>query len=141
MKENVIERLARHHVAVPRLVAGQRVEGNGRPVAPGPVHVGGGLGDREGSPRLDLGHIADGTQQMSNGLRSLASDHFNEWSVGLTFAMPLGYRLERRRIEPAALVLPEGVTVVASEAGARREGGAFTPRRAIPLSPACGRAR
>ena len=61
-------------------------------------------------PRLDgTGNFvaADGTSVPSNADRSLSSDHFNEWSVGLTFAMPLGYRLEHAALRAARLQLAQ----------------------------------
>ena len=61
-------------------------------------------------PRLDgdgTFTAADGTLQPSNADRSLASTHFNEWSVGLTFAMPLGYRLEHAALRAARLQLAQ----------------------------------
>jgi outer membrane protein TolC len=50
---------------------------------------------------------ADGLQHTVNANRDLAGDHFNEWSVGLTFAMPLGYRLEQSAMRAARLELAQ----------------------------------
>jgi outer membrane protein TolC len=61
-------------------------------------------------PRLDgdgTFTAADGSNQPSNADRSLASSHFNEWSLGLTFAMPLGYRLEHAALRAARLQLAQ----------------------------------
>jgi outer membrane protein TolC len=54
-------------------------------------------------------NIVDGAGNVhpSNALRSLASDHFNEWSMGLTLSVPLGYRLEHASVRAARLQLAQ----------------------------------
>ena len=39
-----------------------------------------------------------GNPQSSNAFRSLSSDHFNDWTVGLNLAVPLGYRYEHASV-------------------------------------------
>lgn len=48
-----------------------------------------------------------GTLRTSNAWRSLASDHFNDWSAGLTLNIPLGYRIEHAAIRQARLALAQ----------------------------------
>lgn len=55
------------------------------------------------------GILVDGTSTMrpSNSLRALASDHFNDWTLGLTLSMPLGFRLEHAAVRAARLQLAQ----------------------------------
>jgi outer membrane protein TolC len=65
--------------------------------------------------RLDgNGVVTDGTSafRTDNALRSLASDHFNDWQVGLTLNMPLGYRLENAQLRQARLLLAQSYAVL-----------------------------
>src|SRR5205807_1102469 len=56
-----------------------------------------------------------GTFRSNNALRSLASDHFNDWSVGLIFNMPLGYRAEAAFVRQARLQLAQGYYILKEE--------------------------
>jgi tmRNA-binding protein len=53
-----------------------------------------------------------GTQRPANALRSLASDHFNDWQVGLQMTMPLGFRLENAALRQARLQLAQSYVVL-----------------------------
>jgi outer membrane protein TolC len=53
-----------------------------------------------------------GTQRSTNALRSLVSDHFNDWSVGLTLNVPLGYRAEAAFVRQARLQLAQSFYVL-----------------------------
>lgn len=44
----------------------------------------------------------------NNALRSLWGDHFNDWNVGLTLNVPLGYRAEHAAVRQARLELAQG---------------------------------
>ncbi len=60
--------------------------------------------------RLDgNGQFLDSTStwRSNNALRSLASDHFNDWSIGLTLNVPLGYRAEAAFVRQARLQLAQ----------------------------------
>src|SRR5207244_1548409 len=60
--------------------------------------------------RLDgNGTMLDGAgiPRPSNAFRSLASDHFNDWYLGLQLAVPLGYRLEHAVLRTARLTLAQ----------------------------------
>jgi outer membrane protein TolC len=46
-----------------------------------------------------------GTPRPSNAFQSLASDHFNDWTVGLTLNMPIGFRFENAAVRSARLSL------------------------------------
>ncbi|MBI3411374.1 MAG: TolC family protein [Planctomycetes bacterium] len=48
-----------------------------------------------------------GTTRTSNAFRSLVSDHFNDWSVGLTLNVPLGYRVEHAAVRQGRLALAQ----------------------------------
>jgi hypothetical protein len=60
------------------------------------------------------GSFADATggQQPSNALRSLASSHFNNWTVGLTANVPLGFRLENANMRAARISLAQNYYLV-----------------------------
>lgn len=60
--------------------------------------------------RLDgNGSFTDGNgeERPSNAWRSLASDHFNDWSIGLILNIPIGYRAEMAQIRSARLNLAQ----------------------------------
>jgi outer membrane protein TolC len=60
--------------------------------------------------RLDgAGTFLDGTEtpRTTNAFRSLATDHFNDWSIGLILSVPLGYRAEMANIRAARLQLAQ----------------------------------
>src|SRR5262249_50048530 len=46
------------------------------------------------------GTFIDGTNtpRTSNAFRSLASDHFNDWTLGLALNVPLGFRVEHAAV-------------------------------------------
>jgi len=46
-----------------------------------------------------------GLNHPSNAFRSLASDHFNNWTLGLTMTTPLGFRLESALVRATRLEL------------------------------------
>jgi outer membrane protein TolC len=48
-----------------------------------------------------------GKDHPSNAFRSLASTHFNDWSIGLILNVPLGYRAEMANIRQARLNLAQ----------------------------------
>ena len=50
---------------------------------------------------------ANGEQVTNNALRSLAEHRFNNWTVGLTMNVPLGYRYEHAQIRDARLALTQ----------------------------------
>ncbi|MCI0456618.1 MAG: TolC family protein [Gemmataceae bacterium] len=50
---------------------------------------------------------AGGTARTNNALRALASNHFNDWTVGLTLNVPLGYRFENATLRQARLGLAQ----------------------------------
>jgi outer membrane protein TolC len=56
------------------------------------------------------GTLVDGTGQTrtSNAFASLGGGSFNNWTVGLTFNVPLGYRLESAALRSARLALAQG---------------------------------
>jgi outer membrane protein TolC len=53
-----------------------------------------------------------GTSRTSNAFRALASDHFNDWSMGLTLSMPLGFRAEHAATRVARLQLATAYAVL-----------------------------
>jgi len=60
--------------------------------------------------RLDgAGTFIDGTEtpRTTNAYRSLATDHFNDWSIGLILNVPLGYRAEMANVRAARLSLAQ----------------------------------
>lgn len=50
---------------------------------------------------------ANGQPHSSNALRSLASNHFDDWLVGLNLSVPIGYRLEHASIRAGRLALAQ----------------------------------
>lgn len=48
-----------------------------------------------------------GKEHPSNAFRSLASTHFNDWSLGLILNVPLGYRAEMANVRAARLNLAQ----------------------------------
>ncbi|MFO0966903.1 MAG: TolC family protein [Gemmataceae bacterium] len=61
-----------------------------------------GLGDR-----LDGGNTGPNGPVFNNALRSLTSDHFNNWSLGLSLNVPLGFRAEHALLREARLSLAQ----------------------------------
>src|SRR5262249_481310 len=60
-----------------------------------------------------LGSRLDGEDTFPNGMtdnafRSLASNHFDSWAVGLSLNVPIGYRAAYASIRAARLRLTEG---------------------------------
>ena len=53
-----------------------------------------------------------GNVQPSNAFRSLSSDHFNDWTVGLNLSVPLGYRFEHASVRTARLQLAQAYYVL-----------------------------
>src|SRR5262249_12422644 len=56
-----------------------------------------------------------GRERSANALRNLASNHFNDWSLGLTLNVPLGYRFENAAVRRAQLNLAQGYLGVKRE--------------------------
>lgn len=54
----------------------------------------------------------NGIARPNNALRSLASDHFDNWTAGLVFNVPLGYRLELAGVRQARLGLAQSYRVL-----------------------------
>lgn len=50
--------------------------------------------------------------QPSNALQSLASDHFNNWTVGITGVVPLGFRLEHAGVRAARVQLAQNYYLI-----------------------------
>jgi outer membrane protein TolC len=48
-----------------------------------------------------------GSTRSTNAFRVLASDHFNDWTLGLTLNVPLGYRFEHAAVRRAKLSLAQ----------------------------------
>lgn len=53
-----------------------------------------------------------GAARPANALESLSSAHFNDWSVGLTLAVPLGFRQEYASVRSARLQLAQAFYVL-----------------------------
>ncbi len=53
-----------------------------------------------------------GIERPNNAFRSLASDHFNDWTIGLVANVPLGYRAELANIRAARLILAQSYYLV-----------------------------
>ena len=69
--------------------------------------------------RLDgSGVVADPTSggfQPDNSLRSMTSGNFNDWTVGLQFATPLGFRAEHAVVRQARLELMQSQMVLSEQ--------------------------
>jgi outer membrane protein TolC len=59
-----------------------------------------------------LGSRLDGADVNTNAFRSLASDHFDSWTAGLTLNMPLGYRDANSSVRVARLNLARSYRVL-----------------------------
>jgi outer membrane protein TolC len=59
-----------------------------------------------------LGNRLDGADVNTNAFRSLASDHFDSWTAGLTLNMPLGYRDVNSSVRVARLNLARSYVVL-----------------------------
>ena len=55
---------------------------------------------------------SSGTYRSSNAFRSLASDHFNDWSLGFLLNMPLGFRYEHGTVRQAKLQLAQSYALL-----------------------------
>ena len=53
-----------------------------------------------------------GNTQVANSYRSLSSDRFNDWTVGINLAVPLGYRFEHASVRTARLQLAQAYYVL-----------------------------
>jgi outer membrane protein TolC len=58
-----------------------------------------------------IGNRLDGPQG-NNAFRSLASDHFNNWSIGITANVPIGYRSANANVRLAKLQLAQNYEVL-----------------------------
>ncbi len=58
-----------------------------------------------------LSQLQDPTQP-SNALQSLASNHFNNWTIGLTATVPLGFRLEHAAVRAARIQMAQNYYLV-----------------------------
>lgn len=67
--------------------------------------------DGDGTMNEILGQNADGSLnsrlRTNNALKSLFSDHYNDWTVGATLAVPLGFRFEHASVRSARLQLAQ----------------------------------
>jgi outer membrane protein TolC len=54
----------------------------------------------------------DGSQVTNNAIRSLISDHFNNWTIGLNLNVPLGFRYEYASTRIARLQLAQAYQVL-----------------------------
>ncbi|MFO0865968.1 MAG: TolC family protein [Gemmataceae bacterium] len=58
--------------------------------------------------RLDgSGKLADGIDAPANALKSLSNAQFNDWTLGVRFAMPLGFRAEHALVRQAKLEIAQ----------------------------------
>jgi outer membrane protein TolC len=55
---------------------------------------------------------ATGGLQPSNALRNLVSNHFNNWTIGLTATVPLGFRLESANVRAARISMAQNYYLV-----------------------------
>jgi outer membrane protein TolC len=65
--------------------------------------------------RLDgNGNIIDGTGTFrpDNAWKALGSDHFNDWSMGLVFNMPIGFRAEHSTVRQANLQMAQAYIIL-----------------------------
>ncbi len=53
-----------------------------------------------------------GTFRSSNSLRSMASTHFNDWSIGLIGTVPIGFRFENGTVRQAKLQLAQSYAIL-----------------------------
>lgn len=58
---------------------------------------------------------SDGIPVTSNALRSLVGDHYNDWNVGLTLNVPLGFRREHAALRDARLQLVQGYALLKNQ--------------------------
>jgi outer membrane protein TolC len=61
-----------------------------------------------------IGSRLDGSGS-ENALRVLASDHFNDWSLGLRFEMPLGFREANALVRKASLQVAQSVATLQNQ--------------------------
>src|SRR5262249_32889363 len=64
-----------------------------------------GLGNRLDGDATQLS--SQGALVTTNALRSMAGSHFNDWTMGLTLNMPIGFRFENAIVRQASLVLAQ----------------------------------
>jgi outer membrane protein TolC len=57
-------------------------------------------------------HLDGGSNDVNNAFHSLASDKFNDWSVGLTMTVPLGFRNAHSAVRTAQLKLARSYLVL-----------------------------
>src|SRR5205085_11126072 len=55
---------------------------------------------------------ANGQPVTSNALRSLVGSHFNDWTVGLTLNVPLGFRHEHAQLRDARLQIAQAYALL-----------------------------
>jgi outer membrane protein TolC len=60
--------------------------------------------------RLDGSTVVNGLQD--NALRSLASNHFNNWTAGLTLDVPIGFRAANAQLRRAQLQLAQRIVLL-----------------------------
>ena len=60
---------------------------------------------------------ANGDPNTDNALRSLLEHRFNNWTVGLTMNVPLGYRYEYAQIRDARLALTQAYIALKTSEG------------------------
>ena len=58
---------------------------------------------------------ANGQPVTSNALRSLVGSHYNDWTVGLTLNVPLGFRHEHTQLRDARLQLAQAYALLKSQ--------------------------
>ncbi len=62
--------------------------------------------------RNNIGPIVTDPSQPANSLQSLASDHYNNWTVGLTATVPLGFRLENANVRAARISVAQNYYLI-----------------------------
>jgi len=67
-----------------------------------------------GTSLMGSGTFTDGAgnQQVSNAFRSLSSDRFNDYTIGLNLSVPLGFRFEHASVRTARLQLAQAYYVL-----------------------------
>ena len=80
-----------------------------------------GIGDRLDGPDSD------------NAFRSLASNHFNNWSLGLILNVPMGYRAEQAQLRQAQLRMDQAYWVLGDYEKRARSSLALEYRRIVEL--------